>query len=443
MERGVGQVTEHIGIGVIGFGTVGAGTIRILLENRELLHQRTGFYLDVVRVADLDLETDRGISLDPSVLTKDAAALIADPKVDIVVELIGGYEPAATFIKEALKQGKYVVTANKALLATRGWELFETAEESGATIAFEASVGGGIPILRSVREGLCANRFVSIHGILNGTANYILSQMSSEGMDFEDALKKAQQKGYAEADPSFDVEGVDAAHKITILSTMAFGVRVPFESVSVKGIREISQLDILHARELGLVIKLLAVGRWEEGTLEIRVNPVMIPESHLLAKVNGVYNAIHVIGDFVGSTLYYGKGAGMFPTGSAVVSDIVAIARQIAKERPYEVPPLGYPLSSFKEARLKDVKEVKGTYYLRMMTVDRPGVLSKISGVLGEKGISLSSVIQKGRGEEPVAIVMVTHETTQQQIDDALKVINRMDVLMEPALALHIEKDLE
>ncbi len=434
---------EHIGIGVIGFGTVGVGTVRILQENRDLIHRRTGFYLDVVRIADIDLETDRGIDIDRSILTDDAKALIADPNVDIVVELIGGYEPAATFIKEALEQGKYVVTANKALLATRGWELFEAADKNGASIAFEASVGGGIPILRSVREGLCANRFESIHGILNGTANYILSQMSQTGMDFEDALKEAQQKGYAEADPTFDIEGIDAAHKIAILSTMAFGVRVPFDAIPIKGIKEITQLDVLHARELGLVIKLLAIGVWRGDELEIRVQPVMIPESHMLAKVNGVYNAIHVIGDFVGSTLYYGKGAGMNPTGSAVVSDIVSIARQIAKGSSYDVPPLGYPLRTFRETGIRDNSKVKGTFYLRMMTVDRPGVLSKISGILGEKGISLSSVIQKGEGEEPVAIVMVTHETSRRQIDEAIQVIDHLDVVMEPTLALHIETELK
>ncbi len=434
---------EHIGVGVIGFGTVGVGTVRILLENRELLHRRTGFYLDVVRIADIDLETDRGLEIDRSIMTDDARALIADPNVDIVVELIGGYEPAATFIREALEHGKYVVTANKALLATRGWDLFEAADRHGTTIAFEASVGGGIPVLRSLREGLCANRFQSIHGILNGTANYILSQMSETGMDFEEALKEAQQKGYAEADPTFDIEGIDAAHKIAILSSIAFGVRVPFDAIPVKGIKEISQLDILHARELGFVIKLLAIGVWRDDELEIRVQPTMIPESHMLAKVNGVYNAIHVIGDFVGSTLYYGKGAGMNPTGSAVVSDIVAIARQIVKGSTYDVPPLGAPLRVFQETGIRDASKIKGTFYLRMMTVDRPGVLSKISGILGEKKISLASVIQKGKGEEPVAIVMVTHEATRRQIDEALEAIDQLEVVMEPTLALHIETELK
>ncbi len=434
---------EHVGVGIIGFGTVGAGTVRILLQNRELIRERTGFYLDVRKIADLDLETDRGIEIEPGILTRDARELMADPSVDIVVELIGGYEPAATFVKEALSRRKYVVTANKALLATRGWELFEAAEANGVSIAFEASVGGGIPVLRSIREGLCANRFQSIHGILNGTANYILTRMSDEGMDFNEALKEAQAKGYAEADPSFDVDGIDTAHKIAILCEMAFGVRVPFAAIPVKGIRDIRPLDVLYARELGLVIKLLAVGRWQEGKLEIRVHPVMIPESHLLAKVKGVYNAIHVIGDFVGSTLYYGKGAGMWPTGSAVVSDIVSIARQLSRNRAYDIPPLGYPLAAFRDAVLRDASEVKGAYYLRMMTVDRPGVLSKISGILGENGISLASVIQKGEGEEPVAIVMVTHETTWRQIDDALKTIDRLEVVMEPTLALHIELDLK
>ncbi len=434
---------DHVGIGIIGFGTVGAGTVKILQENRELIHERTNLYLDIRKIADLDIETDRGIPVDPAVLTRDAEEVIHDPDVDIMVELIGGYEPAARFIKESLRHGKYVVTANKALLATRGWELFETADENGTNIAFEASVGGGIPILRSVREGLCANQFQSIHGILNGTANYILTRMDEAEMDFEEALSEAQAKGYAEADPSYDVDGIDTAHKIAILSTLAFGVRVPFDAIPVKGIRSISQLDVRYAHALGLVIKLLAVGRWQDGELEIRVHPVMIPEHHLLAKVKGVYNAIHVIGDFVGSTLYYGKGAGMFPTGSAVVSDIISIARQLSQGCTYNLPPLGYPPPAFREAIIQDASEVKGAFYLRMMTVDRPGVLSKISGILGENGISLSSVIQKGKGEEPVAIVMVTHDTTWRQVDAALKIIDQLDVVMKPTLALHIEQDLK
>lgn len=436
-------MNKTVGVGVIGFGTVGAGTIEILLKNSDLIQKHTGFPIELKKVADLDIKTDRGIALPTGILSTDSKALIADPEVDIVVELIGGYEPAATFIREALNNGKYVVTANKALLATQGWELFEAAEKNGVSIGFEASVGGGIPILRSIREGLCANNLHSIHGILNGTANYILSRMSLENMDFEDVLKEAQQKGYAEADPSFDVKGIDAAHKIALLSTLAFGVKIPFDKISIMGITDIEQLDVKHARELGLVIKLLAISQWQNGELEIRVQPVMIPESHMLAKVNGVYNAVHVTGDFVGSTLYYGKGAGMSPTGSAVVGDIIAIARQLAKDEAYNIPPLGYPLSDFRPAPLKDSAAVRGIYYLRMMTADQPGVLSRISGILGENGISLASVIQKGEKQEPVAIVMVTHKTTQRQINNALRIIDELEIIRRPTLALHIEMDLK
>ncbi len=436
-------MSRTIGVGVIGFGTVGAGTIEILMKNGDLIQRHTGFRIELKRVADLDTETDRGVTLPPGILITDAKALIADPEVDIVVELMGGYEPAATFIREALNNGKYVVTANKALLATQGWELFETADKNGVSIGFEASVGGGIPVLRSIREGLCTNNLNSIHGILNGTANYILSRMTLEELAFEEVLKEAQQKGYAEADPSFDVKGIDAAHKIAILSSMAFGVKIPFDKISTMGITEIEQLDVKHARELGLVIKLLAISQWQAGELEIRVEPVMIPETHLLAKVNGVYNAVHVMGDFVGSTLYYGKGAGRRPTGSAVVGDIIAIARQLTKGEAYDIPPLGFPLSSFQPAVLKDSEEVKGIFYLRMMTADQPGVLSRISGILGENGISLSSVIQKGEKQEPVAIVMVTHETTQRQIHNALRIIDDLEIIRRPTLALHIEMDLK
>src|SRR3990172_3342670 len=346
---------KKINVGIVGFGTVGTGTAKILIENSLLIEERVGIPIVVKTIADHDIEKEREIKVDPPVLTKDANEILDDPEIDIVVELIGGYGYAKEFIIKAIDKGKHVVTANKALLAIHGDEIFKAVYKKGVDIGFEASVGGGIPIIRALKEGLVANRIESIYGIVNGTTNYILTKMTSEGKKFGDVLKKAQEKGYAEADPTFDVEGVDAAHKLAVLISLAYGVRIRFEDIYTEGISKITPLDIEFAREFGYRIKLLAITKDDRGKIEARVHPTMLKESAMLANVDGVFNAIYVTGDAVGSTMFYGRGAGMMPTGSAVVSDIADIARNIIKKSHQRVPPLGCSEGCIKDAKVKDI----------------------------------------------------------------------------------------
>jgi len=420
-----------IGIGLIGFGTVGTGVVRILQNNADLIEGRLGRRLVLRKIADLDIKRDRGVPIQRDMLTTDAYEVIDDPTVDIVVELIGGIEPAKSFILRALELGKPVVTANKALLAQHGAEIFGKAAEKGIPLGFEASVGGGIPVLKALREGLVANNIEAILGILNGTSNYILTRMTEEGLDFKRALSQAQRLGYAEADPSLDVDGVDAAHKLTILASFAFGTWIDFKRVYVEGIRDISPLDIEFSREFGYRIKLLAIAKRDGGKIELRVHPTMIPEGHLLSQVQGVYNAIYIVGDSVGPTLFYGQGAGSAPTGSAVVSDLVDIVRQ---GRLLQLP------SFAKDRPLKDIEDLRCPYYLRFTAVDRPGVLSKISGILGENDISIASVIQKGRTKRgAVPIVMMTHEAVERNIRRAIEEIDALDVIKDSTKLIRVE----
>jgi len=420
-----------IGIGLIGFGTVGTGVVRILQNNADLIEGRLGRRLVLRKIADLDIKRDRGVPIQRDMLTTDAYEVIDDPTVDIVVELIGGIEPAKSFILRALELGKPVVTANKALLAQHGAEIFGKAAEKGIPLGFEASVGGGIPVLKALREGLVANNIEAILGILNGTSNYILTRMTEEGLDFKRALSQAQRLGYAEADPSLDVDGVDAAHKLTILASFAFGTWIDFKRVYVEGIRDISPLDIEFSREFGYRIKLLAIAKRDGGKIELRVHPTMIPEGHLLSQVQGVYNAIYIVGDSVGPTLFYGQGAGSAPTGSAVVSDLVDIVR---RGRLLQLP------SFAKDRPLKDIEDLRCPYYLRFTAVDRPGVLSKISGILGENDISIASVIQKGRTKRgAVPIVMMTHEAVERNIRRAIEEIDALDVIKDSTKLIRVE----
>lgn len=422
----------EIGVGLIGFGTVGTGVVRLLLENASLLEERIGLRLKLRRIADLDIERDRGVKIPREILTTDALQVIEDPTVDIVVELIGGIEPAKSFILRALELGKPVVTANKALLAQHGKELFEKAQQKGVPIGFEGSVGGGIPVIKALREGLVANRIEVILGILNGTSNYILTKMTEEGKDFEEALREAQRLGYAEADPSLDVEGTDAAHKLTILASLAFGTWVDLDWVYVEGISHLSPLDIEFSKEFGYRIKLLAIAKRGTEGLQLRVHPTMIPAEHLLSQVKGVYNAIYLAGDAVGPTLLYGQGAGALPTGSAVVSDLV----QVATRGDHGLPPFDLDRSP----PLKGIEELRCPYYLRFTAVDRPGVLSKISGILGENDISIASVIQKGRTRTgAVPIVMMTHEAVERNVRRALEAIDSLDVIRDSTKLLRVE----
>jgi len=431
---------EQIHVGIIGFGTVGTGVIRILQENARLLEERLGASIVLKRIADLNITSDRAVKVNPALLTPNAADIINDPEISILVELIGGLEPARTFILQGIDQGKHIVTANKALLAVHGVEIFKAADERGVDIGFEGSVGGGIPIIRSMREGLAANRIQVIFGILNGTSNYILTEMTHKGERFEDVLKRAQDLGYAEADPALDVEGIDTAHKLSLLISLAYGVQVKLKDIYTEGITRITPLDIEHAKELGYHIKLLAIAKSDGGAIEARVHPTLLPADHLLSSVNGPFNAIFVKGDAVGSTLFYGAGAGMLPTGSAVVSDLLDIGRNIRLGMKQRVPILSYHRQYLRQGEIKNIHDIKSTYYLRFTVVDRPGVLSRISGILGDLDISIASVIQKGRRvEKAVPIYMVTHEARESNMQKALQVIDRLPVTVDKTMLIRIE----
>lgn len=431
---------DRINVGLIGFGTVGTGLVRILQEKAKLLEERLGLSIVLKRIADLDVTKDRGIKVNPAILSTKASDVIEDPEIAIVVELIGGLEPARAFILQAIGKGKHIVTANKALLAVHGPEIFKAADESGVDLGFEGSVGGGIPIIRSLKEGLVANKIRVIFGILNGTSNYILSEMTHQGLKFQEVLKKAQELGYAEADPTLDIEGIDTAHKLSILLSLAYGVQVRMEDIYTEGISAVAPMDVEYAKELGYHIKLLAIAKSDGGPIEARVHPTLLPADHLLATVNGPFNAIFVKGDAVGSTLFYGAGAGMMPTASAVVSDLVDLCRNIRLGVSRRVPLLSYQPAHLREGEIKNIHDITSTYYLRFTVVDRPGVLSRISGILGDLDISIASVIQKGRRiEKAVTIYMVTHEAREKNMQKALQVIDRLPAIVDKTVLLRIE----
>ncbi|MBW1971814.1 MAG: homoserine dehydrogenase [Deltaproteobacteria bacterium] len=421
---------KKLNIGLIGWGTVGTGMIQIMQKNSQLLEKRLGAHLVLKKVADLDLLRKRDISLLPEMLTKKADEVIDDPDIDILVELIGGIEPAKQYILKAIRKGKHVVTANKALLAMHGDEIFKEAESYGVDLGFEASVGGGIPVIRVIKEGLSSNSMISIYGILNGTTNYILTKMLNENKDFNEVLAEAQKLGYAEADPSLDIEGIDAAHKLAILVAISFGKKIDFSKIAIEGIKDITLLDCMFAKEFGYCIKLLGIAKTDgRGVIEVRVHPTLIPLSHSLASVDNVFNAIYLTGDATGPIMVYGKGAGMMPTGSAVVSDIIEIGRNIISGAKKRLLPLGIAKKWVEEAKLLPFDEIQTPYYIRFSAVDRPGVLSKISGILGNEDISIASVIQKGRAVEGmVPIVMLTHEAKEKNIKKAIEKINKLDI---------------
>ncbi|MBM4330055.1 MAG: homoserine dehydrogenase [Deltaproteobacteria bacterium] len=431
---------DRINVGLIGFGTVGTGLVRILQEKAKLLEERLGISIVLKRIADLDVTKDRGIKVNPAILSSKASDVIEDPEIAIVVELIGGLEPARAFILKAIGKGKHIVTANKALLAVHGPEIFKAADENGVDIGFEGSVGGGIPIIRSLKEGLVANKIRVIFGILNGTSNYILSEMTHQGLKFQEVLKKAQELGYAEADPTLDIEGIDTAHKLSILLSLAYGVQVRMEDIYTEGISAVAPMDVEYAKELGYHIKLLAIAKSDGGPIEARVHPTLLPADHLLSTVSGPFNAIFVKGDAVGSTLFYGAGAGMMPTASAVVSDLVDICRNIRLGVSRRVPLLSCQPAHLREGEIKNIHDITSTYYLRFTVVDRPGVLSRISGILGDLDISIASVIQKGRRiEKAVTIYMVTHEAREKNMQKALQVIDRLPAIVDKTVLLRIE----
>jgi len=436
---------DEIRIGLIGLGTIGTGVAKTLLENRSLLEERLGFTLKLKSIADLDITTDRGITIPQGILTTDADSLINDPNIDIVVELIGGTTHAKDLILRALKNGKHVVTANKALLALKGKELFDAAQTFGKDLYFEAAVGGGIPIIKALRESLIANNYTFIFGIMNGTCNYILTEMTDNGSSFGDALQKAQELGYAEADPTFDIEGIDAAHKLAIVSSIAYGLPPDMDSVYVEGISKLNAMDITFARDLGYKVKLLAITIDRGDQVEVRVHPTLIPFNYLLSKVDGVFNAFYVKGDIVDSSLYYGRGAGMMPTTSAVMSDLADIGRNIIAGIAGRIPHLGYRKDITRPKTYMSIDDIYSNYYLRISVADQPGVLAGIAGILGKRDISILSVIQKAAHEKDyIPIVMLTHEARESDIRQALKEISSLDEVGPDPVMLRVEnKDLK
>jgi homoserine dehydrogenase len=433
---------EWISIGLIGFGTVGTGVVRLLQQNGGLIAGRLGAEIRLKRIADIDIRRSRGIQVDEALLTVGAADILNDPEIDIVVELMGGYEPARTFILAAMHQGKHVVTANKALLATHGDEIFRSAGLHGVNIGLEASVGGTIPVIKTIKESLVANRIQSISAIVNGTSNFILSKMTDEGGSFETVLKEAQALGFAESDPTYDIEGIDAAHKLAILLSLSYGKKVHLQDLYREGISRISEQDIAFARALGYRIKLLAIAIRRDREIEARLHPTMIPFDHLLANVNGNFNAFHIVGDAADSVFLYGQGAGQMPTASAVVSDIVDIARDIRQGIAGRVPPRVIDEEAIEDIRLMPFDRIRTNYYFRFSAVDRPGVLSRISGILGANDISIATVIQKGRMQGgAVPIVMTTYKAREMDVRRALDDIDRLDVVMGKTMLIRIEDD--
>ncbi|MEK6529707.1 MAG: homoserine dehydrogenase [candidate division NC10 bacterium] len=426
-------------VGLLGLGTVGSGVVKILNAHRAELEERAGCRLLLHRVADQDLTRPReGLDLKSLPLVPDAQRVLDDPDVQIVIELLGGLEPARSFILRAFQAGKHVVTANKALLAHHGAELFDEARRRGVMFGFEAAVAGGIPLIRSIKEGLAANRILSVHGIINGTSNYILTKMTEEGRDFGEVLKEAQAKGYAEADPTLDIEGLDSAHKLQILATLAFRTSVDLKDIYTEGITAVTRQDIAYAAELGYRIKLLAIAKASDGRLEIRVHPTMIPASSPLAAVSGVFNAVFITGDAVGDLMFYGRGAGQMPTASAVWSDVLEIARGLAhgvSSHSVELPSI-----AARPLPLQPMDEIRCPYYLRVMALDRPGVLSQVAGILGQHNISIASVLQKGRGAaEAVPVVMMTHEAREADMRHALAAIDRLPVVAGKTVSIRVE----
>ncbi len=433
---------KTISLGLIGFGTVGTGVVRILQGSAEMLSRRLGAKIVLKRIADLDIESPRVASVGRDLLTTDAGIVLSDPEIDIVIELVGGYEPARTFILQAVKNGKHVVTANKALLATHGDEIFRAAETAKVDIGFEASVGGTIPIIKTLKESLVANRILSILGIMNGTSNFILTKMTDEGKAFDVVLREAQALGFAEADPTFDIEGIDTAHKLAITLSLAYGKRVNLNDLYREGITRITQQDIEFARELGYRIKLLAIAIQRGEAVEARIHPTMIPSNHLLANVNGNFNAFHIVGDAADSVFLYGQGAGMMPTASAVIGDVVDISREILKGTSGRVPHRTLGEDFLEDIRLVPFDEMTTNYYFRFTAADRAGVLSKISGILGENDISIASVIQKGKKQGgAVPVVMTTYKAREKDVREALKHIDRLDVVHGETVVIRIEDE--
>ena len=433
---------KPINVGLLGIGTVGGGTFNVLSRNEAEITRRAGRPIRITKVADKNLELARQVTAGRAQLTDDAFSVVTDPDIDIVVELIGGCGIAKELVLKAIANGKHVVTANKALLATHGNEIFAAAHEKGVMVAFEAAVAGGIPIIKAVREGLTANRIQWIAGIINGTTNFILSEMRDKGLSFDAALKEAQRLGYAEADPTFDIEGVDAAHKITILSALAFGIPMQFDKAHIEGISQLDADDIKYAEQLGYRIKLLGITRRRPDGIELRVHPTLIPTKRLIANVEGAMNAVLVQGDAVGATLYYGKGAGAEPTASAVIADLVDVTRMHTADPEHRVPHLAFQPGAVEDTPILPLSEVETSYYLRLRVEDKPGVLADITRILADQQISIDAMIQRepAEGESQTDIIMLTHITREKNVDAAIVKIEALPVVKKKVIRLRMEE---
>jgi homoserine dehydrogenase len=437
---------KPIQVGLLGMGTVGSGTYKVLLRNQEEIKRRAGRGIEITMVADLDVERARGLVGPGVVVVGDAREVIANPDIDIVIELIGGYGVARTLVLEAIAAGKHVVTANKALLAVHGTEIFAAASARGVMVAFEAAVAGGIPIIKALREGLTANRIEWIAGIINGTTNFILSEMRDKGLDFDVVLKEAQRLGYAEADPTFDIEGVDAAHKATLMSAIAFGIPVQFDKAHVEGITQLSSTDIRYAEQLGYRIKLLGITKRNERGVELRVHPCLVPSKRLIANVEGAMNAVVVQGDAVGTTLYYGKGAGSEPTASAVVADLVDITRLHTADPLNRVPHLAFQPDAMSDLPVVPMSEVRTSYYLRLRVADQAGVLSQVTGLLAGADISIDAVLQReadevgGEGATSTDLIILTHETREGTMNEVIARMQSLPSVLAPITRIRKEE---
>ena len=427
---------KKIKIGLIGWGTVGTGVVKLLRRNSALISRRLGAHLVISRIADLDIKRDRGVKVSPSILTRDPSLILNDPGIDIVIELTGDPARSGDFILQALRGGKQVVTANKALLAESGKMLFKEAEKNNRGIFFEAAVGGGIPIIKAIREGLEANKITSILGIINGTTNYILSRMTEDGISFKAALSEAQKSGYAEKDPSLDLEGIDSAHKLVLLASLAFGGWADLNKVSVEGITNISAEDIAYTAGLGFTIKLLAIGKQTGAGADLRVHPTLISHRHLLSSVNGVFNAIYLEGNYSDQQLFQGKGAGEGPTASAVAADLIEAGENVLSGD-YLVPG---KISVEKDLKLAPKGEIECRHYIRIPAVDQPGVLARIANILGAGNISIASVIQSGRRKRGIVpVILMTHKSREEAMEKALKRISQLAEVKSPPLRIRVE----
>jgi homoserine dehydrogenase len=436
---------QAIQVGLLGIGTVGTGTFNVLRRNQEEIQRRAGRGIRITMVADLDTARAKAVVGDAAQVVSDARAVIANPDIDIVIELIGGYGIAKALVMEAIAAGKHVVTANKALLAVHGTEIFAAAREKGVVVAFEAAVAGGIPIIKALREGLTANRIEWIAGIINGTTNFILSEMRAKGLDFAEVLKEAQRLGYAEADPTFDIEGIDAAHKLTIMSAIAFGTPVQFDKAYVEGITKLNAADIRYAEQLGYRIKLLGITKRRSGTgegIELRVHPTLVPTKRLIANVEGAMNAVVVQGDAVGTTLHYGKGAGAEPTASAVIADLVDITRLHTADPDHRVPHLAFQPGAMQDTRVLPIAEVVTAFYLRLQVADQAGVLARITAILAERDISIDALLQResAEGEAQTDVIILTHDTVEGRMNDAIAQMQALPTVLAPIVRIRKEE---